>query len=418
MIQLQSLMAIISRKDDKLLTSFGVEYYKNYEKEYLFIKNHYDKYNQILDMATFLSEFPDLSPIDVTESNDYICNKLYEEYVYNKSVDIINSSEKLFSEDAVKAKNYIIKELSSISKKPKTHKENSLKNIRQEMQAFLSKKESYISTGLDELDEILQGGVSLDGELLLLLARTNMGKSWIALKMSIEANKAGKNVGFWSPEMTKYQCYSRILALSNGVSAHGTYNLKNPVDDSIYDDIESYKGEYLLEYKNFDLDAIEPFIVDNDLDILFIDGLKYIKGFSKLQEYERLDKLSAELLRISIKTGVPIVCSIQSNRGGIKSKKDEELFLEDFAPTTKDLSGSDALLQNATRVLAIGKDLDTYILKTIKNRFGPVEKSCAYIADLDKGKFVYYDGNVGMPKEHIYQQQKLQSLYDDFLSDD
>ena len=88
MIALQVLSKVIASKDisfleDNLLT---VDYFVGYEDEYNFITEHYKQYGNVPDKATFLSKFPQIELVEVTESDRYLVDTIREEYLYYKSV--------------------------------------------------------------------------------------------------------------------------------------------------------------------------------------------------------------------------------------------------------------------------------------------------------------------------------------------
>ena len=85
MIQLQALNYILKNNDIAFLTSYDKRYFSKYDKEYDFIKNHYIKNHKLPDMVTVVDKCPDFKVIDVSESRDYIQQRLFEEYVYEET---------------------------------------------------------------------------------------------------------------------------------------------------------------------------------------------------------------------------------------------------------------------------------------------------------------------------------------------
>jgi hypothetical protein len=66
MIQLQALTYIIENKDEALLTTYGKEYFSDYENVYEFLIKHYNKYKNIPDIHIFVGEFTEFPVITVT----------------------------------------------------------------------------------------------------------------------------------------------------------------------------------------------------------------------------------------------------------------------------------------------------------------------------------------------------------------
>lgn len=94
MIQLQALNYILKNKDTDLMTTYGPEYYFNYPKEYMYIRDHFEKTGEVIDILQMLEHFPDFTclpdeakifdlKIKLRDSKQYIEDKLFEEYAYH-----------------------------------------------------------------------------------------------------------------------------------------------------------------------------------------------------------------------------------------------------------------------------------------------------------------------------------------------
>ena len=62
-------------------------------------------------------------------------------------------------------------------------------------------QQQRIPTGFDEIDKCMYGGLSTVEELVILVARTNTGKSWVGTRMMESAQKNEFPVLYYSPEM-------------------------------------------------------------------------------------------------------------------------------------------------------------------------------------------------------------------------
>ena len=94
MITLQILNKVIQTGDIQLITKNALteEYFVGYEPEFNFIIDHFNKYGKVPDKATFLDKFNDFNLIEVTETDKYLLDTLYEEHLYYKSVEKCKSS--------------------------------------------------------------------------------------------------------------------------------------------------------------------------------------------------------------------------------------------------------------------------------------------------------------------------------------
>lgn len=90
-----------------------------------------------------------------------------------------------------------------------------LGEIYEEQERRRAGEELQVSTGVDEFDRHL-GGL-FKGEMLVLAGRPSMGKTALALHMTLAAARQGKKVAFFSLEMTERQLVGRILCTLSGV---------------------------------------------------------------------------------------------------------------------------------------------------------------------------------------------------------
>ena len=92
MVVLQCLNKIINTNKADLIIDNNLtrEMFIGYENEFDYIINHYNKYHNIPDKETFLSEFPEFDLLEVQESDKYLLDKLNEEWLYYKTVPVIH----------------------------------------------------------------------------------------------------------------------------------------------------------------------------------------------------------------------------------------------------------------------------------------------------------------------------------------
>jgi replicative DNA helicase len=73
-----------------------------------------------------------------------------------------------------------------------------------------------IATGFPSLDRVLGGGVRR-GDLVVLGGDVGSGKSALALAMALRAAESGRNVAYFSGEMTRERVMERVLAIEGRV---------------------------------------------------------------------------------------------------------------------------------------------------------------------------------------------------------
>lgn len=105
-------------------------------------------------------------------------------------------------------------------------------------------KPDVIPTGLTELDERLDGG-GRPGEVIVIGARPNIGKSAMGLTIAVNAAESGEPVGYWSGEMSKMQLNTRAMSMRSHI--HLT-RLKRPERLRDYDWPNITKGVEQLHH--------------------------------------------------------------------------------------------------------------------------------------------------------------------------
>ena len=206
MVALQIISKILSNKDisiieDNLLT---VDYFVGYENEYEFIVKHNNEYGSIPDKATFLSKFPETELVEVTESDKYLVDTIREEYLYYKSVPVVQKIAELLKTDANAAAEYMVHALKDLEPNYRLSGTDIVADATNRYEQFVERREHqqdwFFTSGFEELDDLIHG-IQREEEYFVIFARTNQGKSWVLEKMCTHIWQIGYNVGYISPEM-------------------------------------------------------------------------------------------------------------------------------------------------------------------------------------------------------------------------
>lgn len=415
MIELQALNHIINDKDVDFLNMFDDKYYNNYKEHYNFILKHYKTYKNIPDIASVLEAFPEFQPLEVSESVSYLKHRLYEEYVFTDCVEIINGTEGKWAKDAVKTKDELIKKLSSIQEPNRTYGIDIIKTAPTRYDTLLAKqadRDAYLfSTNLNELDMILNGGLRRGEELVVIYARTNNAKSWIAEKLAVEVwtgprdakgNPTGKgeNVGFFSPEMSAIEVGYRFDTLFKNFDNHGITGADGQFNSDPYKkyvntlaskDRPVFNVVTPLDFpdKRVTVTEIKRWIEALDLKMVVIDGLTYLtneRSHKGKNTTENLTDIAEDLMLLSMEKKIPIVVVMQANRTGARDS-DGEVSTE--SPELDTIRGSDGISHNASRAISVYKAKDVIKLYLSKNRYGEKGQHLFYQVDINTGKFIY-----------------------------
>lgn len=424
MVSLQILSKVIATKDPSIVRNNGltVDYFVGYEDEYKFIDNHIKEYGAVPDKATFLSAFPDIDLVDVQESDKYLVDTIREEYLYYKSVPVVQKVAELLKTDANAAAEYMVTALQDLQPNYKLGGTDIIAEAEQRYNQFVERKEHqdewFFTTGFEELDDLIHG-IQRTEEFILIFARTNQGKSWILEKICSHVWQIGFNVGYISPEMTPSSIGYRFDTLYKNFSNSSLMWGKNDVENEEYkkyiDELSTRKNKFLVATpKDFDrsitVTKLKNWKQQYNLDLIAVDGIKYMTD----ERAKRGDNLtttltniSEDLMALSNEVGIPILVVAQANRSGVR---DEET---DGTPDLESVRDSDGIAQNASKVLSIRQKKDNVLEIGIKKqRFGPVGGKLLYSWNINVGDFEYIpsedDAQPKQRKEKAIQKERKQ----------
>jgi len=427
MVQVQILSKILNTKDFSIVEKnlLGVEYFTGYEEEFKYIQDHYNKYGKVPDSITFLEKFPDFDVIDVKESNTYLVDKIKEEYLYNKSVPVLQKASELYKEDANKAVEYILNSFKDIQPNYDLKGTNIIENSLQRYDDYIDRKNNqdkwYFSTGLKELDEITHG-IQRGEEFFVIFARVNQGKSWILEKMCVSVWSQGFNVGYISPEMTASSIGYRFDTLyknfSNSSLVWGNRSDKDKEYKEYLAELSKHKNKLIVSTPNdfgkkITVSKLRNWIKQYELDMIAIDGITYLsderyrKGDNKTTS---LTNISEDLMSLSVEMKIPILAVIQANRGGV--------IEDEGTPELENIRDSDGVSHNASKVLSLKQKFGILEIGIKKQRNGRVGDTLKYSWDIDKGTFEWIPSTDDTPEElKEATEEKVQEQKDRFKND-
>ena len=401
MVSLQIISKILATKDssileDNLLTR---DYFVGYENEYDFIIQHEKDYGDVPDKATFLSKFPDVELVEVTESDRYLVDTIREEYLYYKSVPVVQKIAELLKTDSNAAAEYMIHAVKELQPTYRLGGTDIISQAEERYKQFIDRKENqdewFFTTGFEELDDLIHG-IQREEELFVIFARTNQGKSWVLEKICTHIWEIGFNVGYISPEMGANSVGYRFDTLHQNFSNRGLMWGKDDIDEEEYlkyiNTLKTTKNQFVVATPvDFDrkitITKLRNWVKEHKLDILAIDGIKYLSD----ERYKRGDNLttsltniSEDLMALSIELHVPVLVVVQSNRSGVVAEDEDE------TPDLESIRDSDGISHNASKVLSLRQTKDGVLKMGIKkSRFGSVGGKLNYHWDIDVGEFEF-----------------------------
>lgn len=406
MISLQILNKILTNQNASILDRYALteDYFPGYEQEYNFIKQHLDTYHKVPDEATFIGKFPDFELIEVHESDEYLVNTIREEHLYYQSVEVVQNVAEKLKVNADDAVNYLLQQVETLKPSQIITGTDIIANAKDRYETYINKQNTevpfYIPTGFKELDEMV-GGWAKGEEFVVIFARTGMGKSWVLVTSMAYACSNNYRVGYISPEMSPDKIGYRFDTVFKNFSNKALVRGQN---------VEGYK-EYIEQLrqlptpflvatprdfqKNITVSKLRSFIINNQLNVLAIDGITYLRDERRQRGDNKttmLTNISEDLMALSVELQIPILTVVQSNRGGVKQEGDTGV------PELENIKDSDGIAHNATKVLSLKQD-DGYLEMVVKkHRDGETGGSLKYMWNIDKGEFNYMSGNSYKPQ--------------------
>jgi replicative DNA helicase len=267
-------------------------------------------------------------------------------------------------------------------------------------------------TGLTDLDEYLEGGLSA-GELVIVGARPSMGKT--ALAMTIGLNMATNySVAMLSMEMSHSEVRDRQTAMLSHVSmSHVKRPHKGLQFDRVLEGVEKAKALnfYVSDQGGLNINQVRAKARNakrlHGLDVLIVDYIGLMAGLDpRANRNTQIEEISRGLKTLAKELSMAVICLAQLNR------KSEER--PDQMPQLSDLRDSGAIEQDADVIVfikrpimanpEIGDNFKYYAKASVaKNRQG----RCGFL-DLsyigENTRFANWSG--AAPQKESYSQKK------------
>ena len=374
--QVQILNVALASKDISVLTGLPRDYFFAYQDEYDFIMSHYREYGVVPDVQTFVDHFQEFERLEVSESVDYLTKKLISDYLYKKMVPISSdfNHEAVYG-DILSASQDLVTKTSEALKEIFTSSQDTT-DLAKNFQGWIQPDTSGIlPSGYEELDALI-GGIRKKGGLTIIQGATGQGKSWVLIWMMHHMALKGKNVIFYSDEMSKEEITKRLWAI----------HIKRPMEffdlphkDLTYD----ISGKIVLlsrsDISGDVIDGLSNLALAHSSDAIIIDGIKYMRDAkSDKKGYEQMEDACIRLMQESQRRDCAMIAAAQSNRGA-----------ESLGSGKGTIAGSYDMLGIATSVIALNRENDDFILSVEKSRHSSDGKKFVYTFDWNTINFSY-----------------------------
>lgn len=374
-----------------LINNINEEFFEDYKDEYKYIVNHLHKYGNIPDINSFATEFPNFDFIEVHETPDYLIDKLYDDRNSRKLAKLFNKVKEEFnSGDIDTAMDIYLSSMPDIATAKHLDSVDIIHD-RSRYDAYIDRTEDwkkyFVKTGFKELDDII-GGWDRQEELATIVARSNMGKSWILLKCACAAAEQGLNVGIYSGEMSDRKVGYRIDTLlghiSNTALTKGNIEIENEYKSFLDTLPDKISGTMKVLTPNMiggpaGVNALRAFIEKDNLDILFVDQHSLLEDDRHARNpVEKASNISKDLKNLQVLKQIPIITVSQQNRASTENG----VGLEHVAQ-------SDRIAQDSTIVIFFEQKDGIITLHLVKSRDSANMKDLSYAVDFNHGTFTF-----------------------------
>lgn len=347
-------------------------------------------------METFLDRFPDFQVINVQEPTNYLLEELMRDKNKRFLAQNYSRVRQLIMDDKVEDALNILKKASDESSSFVSLQAVDIIHDTSRYETYLDKINNYdkyfIKTGFPELDDIIYGW-DVNEDLVTIVARNGLGKSWLLFKCAAEAAKQGKRVGLYSGEMSEdsvgYRIDSVIGHIANGSLLHGNGSIKNQYKNYLDNLSANVPGSiYILTPKQINgmagVSALRAFVEKYNLDVLFIDQHSLLDDDRKGKgATEKAANISTDLKLLQTTKRIPIIAVCQQNRNKLEDDKNGKIF------DTTQVAVSDKIAQDSSIVIFIERKDDLMKLHLTKSRQSGAGNILTYKVDLNLGTWQY-----------------------------
>lgn len=390
--EIRVISAVIKEKDiAPLINGSNVDQlFSTYGDVWLFIKEYYVKHRQIVPADILNEKFKDdnhsFKLIETSGNVKHYLEQLRDEYTYTMLEKMTRGmANDLGRKPNMELLGNLHKRLVEISKVSNAVKDLDITDSNKAVEHFTDVKKRMeenggvlgIRSGFDSIDANYPTGWG-PGQYIMIISRTNQGKSWLALQLAINAWAQGKKILYVSLEMSPELVRNRAYALmSKGVFSMSDLSRA----DIDLGSMERWSSDKLDSDNSFVVIGSEGMGGFNNMhlqakidqygpDIVFIDYMQLQednKGSSG--ETEKVRNVSKENKSTGMTNDIPVICVASASSNDTK-----EYFTP---PQIYEVAGSKQSAFDADLVLSLishkqrdGSSLTEVIAR--KNRHGPL----------------------------------------------
>ena len=234
---------------------------------------------------------------------------------------------------------------------------------------------SPITTGFPSLDSLLGGGLRR-GDLVVLAGDVGIGKSALALAMTMRSTAAGQAAAFLTGEMAAARVMERALAIEGRVRVDDLR--RGGLDDVAHSGVAAAaialrrRPPLVENLRDAGVAGVSDFLAQNlGIDLTVVDPIQALTRGALPVEEEVAD-IARRLKELALRRST-VILAISGLRDAVAGRVDQR-------PTLRDLGGLGALRHHADVVLGLYRE-EMYSpsphiegateLAVLKNRSGP-----------------------------------------------
>jgi len=255
----------------------------------------------------------------------------------------------------------------------------------------LHEVDKIIPTGLRNIDKIIKGGFH-EKTLTLFMSETNMGKSLVKTALASNCLAQNKNVLYVSLEMSESKVAERIMANLFDIDMSGLFKVPKIRFMNTFEKVKARINQKLVikEFptRSMNTNRLRTLLKELEMkksfvpDIIFIDylGIMLPNNFNRGNNTNtEIKTISEELRGLGMEKSIPIVSSVQTNRGGFG---EASLDLTDIADSIGTTNTADIIfaITQSEEMRSAGQ----YSWILLKNRYGLNKIKCIVGVDYNK----------------------------------
>lgn len=257
-------------------------------------------------------------------------------------------------------------------------------NFFESLSDWLEKEEirEVIPTGISDLDDILEGGTAR-GELSIVLAVTNTGKTMLLVNFGAGALLSGKKVYHFHTEQKSDVIMARYVARLSGIPYKQLKDDKQRTEAALRR-IQNKTGSELLISKcsGYRIEALRSFIYKHGQpDVVIIDYAdELVPSKSYRDKWNEISLIYTEMINMAEEFNCSIYTASQTNRQAVGKEK---VTIKDFAESYDKANKADNIFAIcATEEEQAMNTLRLFMAKIRNVEKGNTEIECKMIPNL------------------------------------